>query len=69
MGMEARLAMAELELTCQDKNARHDVEALLRDASERGFGLIAIQAAKRLHASVRVRADSTQDAIRQLAMD
>jgi len=69
MGMEARLAMAELELTCQDKNAGHDVEALLRDASERGFGLIAIQAAKRLHASVRVRADSTQDAIRQPAMD
>jgi DNA-binding winged helix-turn-helix (wHTH) protein/tetratricopeptide (TPR) repeat protein len=69
MGMEARLAMAELELTCQDKNAGHDVEALLRDASERGFGLIGIQAARRLHASVQVRADSTHDAIRQLALD
>ena len=61
--------MAELELKFRDKNARHDVEGLLGDASKRGFGLIAAQAAKRLHASVQVRADSTHDAIRQLALD
>ena len=69
MGMEARLAMAELEMKCQDKNAGHDMDALLRDASKRGFGLITAQAAKSLHASVQVKADSTNDAIRQIALD
>ena len=55
MEMEARLAMAELELKSRDKNAHHDVDALLRDASKRGFGLITAQAAKALHTSVRLR--------------
>jgi hypothetical protein len=67
--MEARLAMAELEMKCQDKNAGHDMDALLRDASKRGFGLITAQAAKSLHASVQVKADPTNDAIRQIAVD
>jgi len=69
VGMEARLAMAELELKSRDKSARHDVDALLRDASKRGFGLIAAQAAKTLHTSVQVRAGSAQGAIREIAMD
>ena len=69
VGMEARLAMAELEMRSRDKNARHDVDAVLRDASKRGFGLITSQAAKTLHASIQVRADSGQVAIRQIAMD
>ena len=68
-GMEARLAVAELEMKCQDKNAGHDMDALLRDASKRGFGLITAQAAKSLHASVQVKADPTNDAIRQIAVD
>ena len=55
MEMEARLAMAELELKSRDKNAHHDVDALLRDASKRGFGLITAQAAKALHTSVQLR--------------
>jgi hypothetical protein len=67
--MEARLAMAELELKSRDKNARHDVDALFRDASKRGFGLITARAAKTLHTSVQVRAGSAQGAIRQIAMD
>jgi DNA-binding winged helix-turn-helix (wHTH) protein/tetratricopeptide (TPR) repeat protein/TolB-like protein len=69
VGMEARLAMAELELKSRDKNARHDVDALLRDASKRGFGLITAHAAKTLHTSVQVRADFGQAPIRQIAMD
>jgi hypothetical protein len=69
VGMEARLAMAELELKSRDKNARHDVDALFRDASKRGFGLITARAAKTLHTSVQVRAGSAQGAIRQIAMD
>jgi catechol 2,3-dioxygenase-like lactoylglutathione lyase family enzyme len=55
MEMEARLAMAELELKSRDKNAHHDVDALLRDASKRGFGLSTAQAAKALHTSVQLR--------------
>jgi hypothetical protein len=69
VGMEARLAMAELEMKSQDRNAGSDMDALLRDASKRGFGLITAQAAKSLHASVQVKADSTNDAIRQIAVD
>jgi eukaryotic-like serine/threonine-protein kinase len=49
MGMEARLAMAELELASRDLNGRHDADAVLQDASKRGFGLVAAQAAKALH--------------------
>jgi eukaryotic-like serine/threonine-protein kinase len=49
VGMEARLAMAELELKSRDKNARHDLDSLLRDASRRGFGLITAQATRALH--------------------
>ena len=64
MGMEARLAMAELEIKCQDKNAGHDMDALLRDASKRGFGLITAQAAKTLHASVQLKADSANVPLR-----
>jgi tetratricopeptide (TPR) repeat protein len=48
VGLEARLAMAELELKSRDKNARHDIDSLLRDASRRGFGLISAQVAKAL---------------------
>lgn len=49
MGMEARLVKGELELQVGDNNGRHDVEAVLREATKRGFGLITAQAAKRLH--------------------
>ena len=49
MGMEARLAMAELELAARDQNGRHDADAVLQDASKRGFGLVAAQAAKAFH--------------------
>jgi tetratricopeptide (TPR) repeat protein len=69
VGMEARLAMAELELKSGDKNARHDVDALLRDASKRGFGLIMAQAAKTLHTLVQIKADSAKVVIPQIAMD
>jgi DNA-binding winged helix-turn-helix (wHTH) protein/tetratricopeptide (TPR) repeat protein/TolB-like protein len=69
VGMEARLAMAELELKSGDKNARHDVDSVLRDASKRGFESITAQAAKMLHTTVQARADSAQVAIRHVAMD
>lgn len=69
MGMEARLAMVELELKSRDKKARHDVDVLLQDASRRGFGLITAQAAKLLHTSVQVGSDSAQLTTRQIAMD
>ncbi|HET9307068.1 MAG TPA: winged helix-turn-helix domain-containing protein [Candidatus Sulfotelmatobacter sp.] len=63
MGMKARLALAELELKSRDKHARHDVDNVLRDASQRGFGLITAQAAKTLELLVQTRADSGQPAV------
>ena len=69
VGMEARLAMAELELRSRDSNASRDVHDLLRDATKRGFGLIAAQAAKTLYTSVQSKPDSTQVAFRHVASD
>jgi tetratricopeptide (TPR) repeat protein len=46
MGMEARLATVQLELQSGDKNAPHDVDALLHDAEKRGFGSIAARGAR-----------------------
>ena len=59
LGMEARLAMAELELESRDQNARHDADSVLQDASRRGFGLIAAQAAKAFHNQGKDRVGST----------
>lgn len=67
MGMEARLALAELELKSHDMHAHHDVDAVLREASQRGFGLITAQAAKTLQLLVQTRADSGQPSILGLA--
>jgi hypothetical protein len=46
---EARLALGELEMTSGNRaSGRGRLESLLKDANERGFGLIARQAASAL---------------------
>ena len=68
-GMEARLAMAELEIESRNGNGRHDFDLLLHEASKRGFGLITAQAAKEFHSSVQVPADVAQAPTREIAID
>ena len=44
--LEPRLALAEIEVNLGDRaNAKNHLEALQKEAADRGFGLIAIQAA------------------------
>jgi eukaryotic-like serine/threonine-protein kinase len=50
MGMQAKLALVELELQTKDKNAHNDMDALARDAVKRGFGLV-VEKVKTLQAS------------------
>jgi tetratricopeptide (TPR) repeat protein len=52
MGMQARLALVELELQSKDKAADDRADALWRDATRRGFGPIA-EKVKTLQASAR----------------
>ena len=51
--LEARLALGELEVTSGNRNdGRDHLEALLKEANEKGFGLVAQQAALALKQSV-----------------
>jgi len=40
MGMQARVALVELELQANEKSAHRDMDSLARDAARRGFGLV-----------------------------
>ena len=43
--LKPRLAAAEIEVNLGDVNARSHLEALQKEAADRGFGLIALKAA------------------------